>query len=705
MSSTDMWYQLPADMTAWNNAIIDNISQKVPTATNYITGIDWNKLDPATGDGDGIVQLLNGMCGAPITIKGAKLAPIDIIATNFGTETKFYPFSETFLEKIYADNSLGEGQTDYGQSDEDYEGPGMRIKHIKTVDNVKYASAEAANNLLNMIVKSAKVSNWMAENMPEAIVALSNRAAEINEKLAEVNVDIPALIMIWKENDSFYVNGNVTKTAAVSDFCDMVNATIEERSNLMSGKSPIVRDIREKVAKINIPSEQDIVAMQTDASVLFNEDNTENSVAFNNSMFLTTAYLRDGSSRRGIVFTDIYANDDNSEVWIDDRDTKQTAHLNKQTVVPEASEVAKGAESRELFVCSDGYGINTNIKTDARIPISSTLLSNLSTAEDMPAIGMVGIFFADDASRVKWLGRVEDVVTNGNKRFIYIYDLMNHKNTTISINGKFEPKFYEITNEILPVVSNSERTKYISTTGITGILRLNSDGRLVLDGESHSIVNCPYALMNKYAASYEDANLICKLTTKIGQCEFESIMPEKTAADPRQFEDHTKKDNKNTKTTTDDESVNQEQDQSGTSTLSQTTPEAAMSVNWNDPEYGFGIPGAGQASGNSSMSGGNAGYVEPISSKDLDNVVDINSTKVMDAYLLASLGQGDMNARENIIKTSDVIVTALEHLSKLLFLIRQDGISFVNEQDVVAAMKKLTDVADSLGVQSSRIGQ
>ena len=94
--NTDMWYQLPPDMQTWNNAVLDNISRKIPEIPQYISAITWSKLDPATGDGDGLVELMGGLGAAPIVIRNNKLAPVDVMATKSGNDTKFYPLSPLF---------------------------------------------------------------------------------------------------------------------------------------------------------------------------------------------------------------------------------------------------------------------------------------------------------------------------------------------------------------------------------------------------------------------------------------------------------------------------------------------------------------------------------------------------------------------------------------------------------------------------------
>lgn len=703
MATTELWYQLPPNMEAWNTAVIDNVSRKLPTITDYIAGIEWSKLDPATGAGDGIIQLLNGMCAAPITIRENKMAPIDILVTNYGTESKFYPLSDAFLQKIYATNVIGEPVKEGSQNDEDFIGPSVRIKHIKTVDNVKYASKEAAQRVLGEITKSAKVANWMAENMPEMIVALNEKANEDTTKIAAESIDLPDLMAVWKDGDTYYANGNITSADTVADFCKLANASEEERIGLINGHS-VVRDFRQKVAAIHIPTDQEVLTMRVEDENMFGDNNINYERP--SDVSITTAYLKDGTSRRGIIFSSRYFR---NEPGIS-RTPEGAAHVFESQPSDPAPQVDEHKSDytfnnefpqKELFICEDGYGFNVNIKTDARQAISEKDITAVSQPSDL-VIGQTGLFISDNYGVM--FGRIEDVQSAGNKKFVTIYDLSNHKNNIVSVKAeRGSYVFYSVVDNILPVVTAKERIKLISNTGINGVLSLSNDGRLVLDGISYTVVNCPYALMSKYAASYEDAESIVKTAKENGKCEFEITgyydLSEKVAVAVEDQEDKTKKkqeNNKNTKSGTDDE-IEQQQPQN---TLAMETPEQAFSVDFSDDsEYGFNTQPSQQRQGAA------AGYINPVSTKDLETVTQLNNPKVMDAYIMAGLSHGDLNAQENMLRTNDVLISALEQLSKLLFLARQDVTQYVSESDIQAAIQKLTDVAESLGIQTQSIAQ
>jgi len=699
--TTDNWYPLPPDMSQWNNVILENLAQHVPSATNYISGLEWSNLNPATGEGDGVIQMMNGMCAIPITIKENKLAPIDTIASNYGSEPKFYPLTETFLQKIYADNVIGQPVTKGAKEDEDYLGPSVKIKHIRTVDNIKHASRAAAQRTLDMIVKSASVSNWMIENMPEVLTALNDRVNTVEKEASTEDVELPDLMMVWKDGNNFYANGNLIDADAVSTVTKMAGASTEEVTNLMNG-IPFVRDFREKVAAIHIPSEQEVVAMDIEDNRIFDIGGNRTRAREERypDICVTTAYMKDGTSKRGVIFTGA------SVKQVQPKTTVENPNPQDQdpSIVPENF---YETHFLELFVCDEGYSLNYNIKTDARIALPGKTVMDVSTPSN-PSIGMIGALIESDDPEfvfVKSFGRVEDITSAGKYKFYRMYDMINHN--MISVKVTPETFFYEVPDNRLATVTAPERTSFVSATGINGILRKTQEGKFVLDGESYDTVNVPFALMNKYAAAYEDAVSICRVAEKIGQCEFEVLTNvDKTAAILLEEVDTTKKkDNKNTKTGTDDETKGQ---QAAQPQLAQVTPEQIFSIDFGGTAAGQApnagdAPGAGQAG--KSGQGVQAGYIDPVSANDLENVVNVNSPKTMDAYLMASLN-GDVDAsQENLARTSDSIVDALEHLSKMLFLVRNGSFDFVSETDIQAAMQKLNDILSTIGIQPTKVGQ
>lgn len=695
--NTDMWYQLPPDMQTWNNAVLDNISRKIPEIPQYISAITWSKLDPATGDGDGLVELMGGLGAAPIVIRNNKLAPVDVMATKSGNDTKFYPLSPLFLHKLYADNVIGEPVMNRTDRDESYEGPGRRIQHIKTVDNVKYASVESVRNILNEITKSASVANWMAERMPETLIALCDRASEnTTEKVA--SVEFPELMVIWRDGDTFYANDEEVTSEIVGDFCKIANATEEERTGLMYGV-PLVRDNRTKVAALHIPTDQELSLRELSAEAAFlageadaedakltTKDNTKNEPP----IALTTAYLKDGTSRSGIIF--------GKEIM-----ACSCAVEYKHNGVPNHSGVPMEGHNvygdtypvRELFVCNDGFGFGDAIKTTVRVNLPVLTLLNMSEPS-APSIGTVGIIFRGE--QLVDFGRIEEVVRLGNSNTVVMYSYIKHDTETHDLSDN--RNYYEVNDNLLSMAKADDKVNVVSMTGVNGVISRDAMGDIIIDGVTHSAINCPYALMNKYAASYEDAVAVRDYALEHGRCLFDVVeLPEKTAAE-NDNPDKTKtktdassnksKDDKGTKAGTDDEELSPIAPQ-----LSGISPETAMSG-----EFG-GVPAGGQGSG---QVGGPAGYVEPVTSKDMENVVQINRPQVMDAYIMSGLANGNIASRETMLHASDSVLSALEDLSQLLFLIRNGSLDFINENDVQVAMNKLTDVAQALGISNSSIG-
>lgn len=675
---SELWYQLPPDMSAWNTAIVENMARKLPELPAYINSITWSKLDPVTGDGEGLVEFMNGIAAAPIIIKGNKLAPVDIIATNTGAGIKFYPLAPVFLQKIYADNVIGEPVQNATETDEDYVGPSKKIKHIKTVDAVKYASVETAKQWLAEIDKVASVANWFAEKMPETLVAIYNRANEVEEQVKEASIEAPELMMFWSENGKFFANGEEMSSEDIGALCKFAGVSAEDRVGLMNGK-PIVVDNREKTARIHIPYEQDVTSISLNDEDIFSDSRPHADIA-SPAIAVTDAYLRTGEVKRGIIFTRAGRNSQ----W--GRDAWSPMNGKPSTFVPEVDE-NKAREHLELFVCNEGYGVNDSIKTSVRTPVEGKVIVENSDPVD-PAVGMMCLVMSLNGY-FSYMGRIMNVRRYGQLRLVTIYDIVDHKEHEVKFDNLM---FIEIPDVNLSVVRPEEKSSIVTGSGINCIVRKGDDGRIILDGESHSLVNCPFALMNKYAAAYDDAKAIVDIANDYGMCAFEVMTEEavKTAA----FNDNpdaTKKNRKGTKAGSDDENPTQ---QSDAPQLQQMTPEAQMSVGQSALS---GAPGAGQA-GHSSM-------VQPISSKDLETLVQVNSPKAMDAYMLGNLAQSNnLTSREQIVRTSDSVLDAIGNLSQMLFLVRNGSTQYVSENDIQSALSKLSDVAQAIGISNSQVG-
>lgn len=675
---SELWYQLPPDMSAWNTAIVENMARKLPELPAYINSITWSKLDPVTGDGEGLVEFMNGIAAAPIIIKGNKLAPVDIVATNTGAGIKFYPLAPVFLQKIYADNVIGEPVQNATETDEDYVGPSKKIKHIKTVDAVKYASVDTAKQWLAEIDKVASVANWFAEKMPETLIAIYNRANEVEEQVKEASIEAPELMMFWSENGKFFANGEEMSSEDIGAICKFAGVSAEDRVGLMNGK-PIVVDNREKTARIHIPYEQDVTSISLNDEDIFSDGSTRSDIA-SPAIAVTDAYLRTGEVKRGIIFSHAGMHGQRS------RDAWSPLNGKPSTFVPEVDEF-KANEPQELFVCNEGYGINDSIKTSVRTPVEGKVIIENSDPVD-PAVGMMCLVMSLDGYFTH-IGRIMNVRRYGQLRLVTIYDIVDHKEHEVKFNNLM---FIEIPDVNLSVVRPEEKSSIVTGSGINCIVRKGDDGRIILDGESHSLVNCPFALMNKYAAAYDDAKAIVDIANDYGMCAFEVMTEEsvKTAA----FNDNpdaTKKNRKGTKAGSDDENPTQ---QSDAPQLQQMTPEAQMSVGQSALN---GAPGAGQA--------GNSAMVQPISSKDLETLVQVNSPKAMDAYMLGNLAQSNnLTSREQIVRTSDSILDAIGNLSQMLFLVRNGSTQYVSENDIQSALSKLSDVAQAIGISNSQVG-
>lgn len=671
----DLWYPLPPDMTAWNSAIMSNLAMKIPEATSYVTNITWSNMDVSTGDADALIEFLGGIASAPVTIRATKLAPIDVLVTDIGAgEPKFYPLSPIFLQKIYADNVIGEPVENATERDEDYEGPGRRIKHIKTVDSVKYASIESAKKIVDEIEKSANVATWMANNTPELLTALYERSIEEPQETEKTAAeDIPELIVISKLGDEFYGNGERLSGNEVGAFCKLANATEEERTALLNGV-PLVRDNRTKVASLHIPTEQEATQLAMDDSVdFFSADQLDRSsrLGIVPSIALTNVYMKDGSSKKGIVFSHVSGSYQDAK---DHKADSTTGMNNRYAVMGIDSPDGYGEFPRELFICSDGYGFATNIKSTPRLGVPINMIQEISQPDE-PSIGSVGIII--EGSDLRDFGRVESVMGTRGRNLVRLYSYITHGLNDYSVGNDF----YEIPDDQLPVANEEDRIDNVTMTGVNAVVTRDAEGNVILDGVSHSVINCPYALMSKYACAYEDAVTVTNIATTIGKCAFEVLEPVEKQADAQNDNpDKTKKDRKGTMTGSDDTDA-QPQPQ-----LMQQTPAQMMSTN------------------NPTSAGLNTSMKLPVSSQDMENVVALNSPQTMDAMIMSNLAATNMASQDMLQRTSDSIMRALSYLSQVLFLIRQGQLGFLKEQDVRIATQKLTDVLTTLGLQLPQQG-
>lgn len=665
----DLWYPLPPDMQSWNSAIMSNLAAQIPEAMSYITNINWSNMDVTSGNADALVEFLGGIVSAPVIIRGNKLAPIDILVTDIGAgEPKFYPLSPTFLQKIYADNVIGEPVENTTERDEDYEGPGRRIKHIKTVDSVKYASIESVRRVVDEIEKSASVATWMANNTPDLLTALYERSIEEPQEVEKISAeDIPDLIVISKVGDNFYGNGEYLSGSQVGDFCKLAGATEEERTALLAGV-PLVRDARDKVATIHIPSEQEVTALAADEDIDYftlddlDKDSKHGHVPY---VAIASAYLVDGTTRKGVIFNPCTP----YSVQLDHKADSMNPVFRNFVTADVDSPDGYGRLERELFICSEGYGFATAIKSTPRTGITVQMLRELGEP-DAPAIGMVGLVMEHDC--VSDFGRVESVQRSKSRNLVRLYSYLDHRIHDYIIGDSF----YEIPDEQLPVANEDDVTDNVTMTGVNGVVVRDNEGNIIVDGVSHSVINCPYALMSKYACSYSDAVKIANIASSIGRCAFEVFEPvSKTAAEGQNDNpDETKKDRKGTMTGSDD-------DDASMFSLSQQTPEQAMST--------------GNPVNAASM---------PITSKDMENVVQLNSAPAMDAMVMSNLAATNMANQDLLQRARDSIMRAVSYLSQLLFLIRQGQLGFLKEQDVRLATQKLTDTLTALGLQLPQQG-
>ena len=672
---TDLWYQLPPDMEAWTNVVIENVARKIPEIPQYIQSISWDKFEPTRGDADGALYLMGGLAAAPVTIRSNRLAPVDIVATKTG---KFYPLTPLFLQKIYADNVIGEPANDpHYDADNVSEGPGRRIRHYKTVDAVKHASIKTAKEFRTAIEKDASVANFMLKEMPDALEAIIARS-EDNPKLEKVAKRSfwPQLQMVWKDNAGFHFNDEIVPAEDIGDFCKTAGILPEQQTAMLQGQ-PIVIDLRTKTAKLEIPDALLAEAKIKEMNASRTGEDTSSTVGKvlknDEPAVLTTAVLRDHRVVPGIIFKPTLHTEDTS--------TKLKAH-NEQFPVTRSNTFYPDEDdyATEVFVSAMGYGILPNkIKSTARLPITLEEIKEISHVSS-PENGMTVISIGP--GRLEDIGQILSTVEFGSHHQVVIESYLSGRPTSVNADT-----LYEVVENKLPVAYDKEELPVQSFTGVNCHVAVDADGNFVLDGESKSAVNCAYALMSKYAASYEDAQTIVAVAKRLGDCAFHIDEEDvKLAAK-----------DKGTKSGTDDTEDDEKEDDSNQQKQPTQADNSSQTVDMSNPASLFQDPGP---QGIPSISPAQA--LGPVNSEDLANVSKLNSPELMDNYLTSAMAANDMTGQETMMQASDAIVSALSQLSKLLFLIRQGNISYVSESDAQVAMNKLNDVAQSLGVNATQ---
>lgn len=642
--SRDNWYCLPQNVNEWQTFVLSNLARKVPDIPKYIAGIEFSKMDPVLGDADGLVYLLGGMAAIPITVRQNKMAPLDVMVTK---KEDFYPVSESFLQKIYADNVIGEPSKDptYGD-DEVSEGPAQRIQYYNTINDTassaKYASElvkgvsyETKVALRGEIEKSAKALTFFNTHRPEVLETLYTAEPDPVIKIAAVEEDIPELMFLYKTASGNYVfNEELVTSKVAGDFMDAMGMTQEQRVTLMN-QGHACFDYREKQANL--------VVNIKDGNI--DEESVSEEDAFTNSFLAEVMDVR-GNVLKGMLYKE------------------HTLGKHKSPY-------------RYIFVCTEGYAVQNDLLILNKVPIKLEHFMEVST-DTKPMTGMFGMVMSKfsvtapfNVCAVQHYGDISILKSAS-------YNMKNEEYTVDKEN-----LFYETVDNHIELARNGEDV-FNSVEGQNVSVSLNPEGKIVLASETYEKDAAIFELMDEYELGYEDAFKVANLVEERGTVLFKIAKVEKK---------ETKK--KDAKKKPAEKKAQPKRAQS-----QQAQPQQAQPQQQVDPQ----VQQDSQEDAAEQQSEMVMSQTQPVKQQDLDDIASLNNPSLMDAYITGKLTNVNTAGREQIMQASDAIVGAIKAVGKILFLVRQGKLDYVNENDAQLALNKLADVAKDLGVASSQLG-
>lgn len=636
LMSHDNWYAMPAGVDQWQAFIMYNLSRKFPEIPKYIAGIELSQLEPVVGDADGLVYLLGGMAAIPIIIRQNKLAPLDIMVNK---KQEFYPVNETFLQKIYADNVIGEPSNDpYFNDDLNADGPGQRVQYYNTldgrsrsqkiaseihfaniddsipempkcanecIDTIQALSYDDKKYLLGELEKSAALLTFFNTNHPEVIHTLASAEEPKVEKKAAIEETIPDLQYLYKKNDNYYFNGKEITTKLASEYMNACEMDNDARVKLMNG-ADFCLDFRPKTA-----------ALCTNHSLL---NKTASEYFDVNSIIVATVLDVSGALHRGILVSESRFN--------------ESIH-NKGRIPP---------KDTYIFICAEGYAVQDNVYVIEAIPVTVQELFE-AVVPTHPQVGMFGIVIMTDGARgsITEPFSIMSVLHYGDKISIksMAYNMLEKD---IELNSKSH--FCEVVDKKLELIPNKDEALKVQT-GINISLGVNGEGKIVLASEALDYPDAIYNLMNDYNLGYNDAKEVADETLQTGNTVAKIAAAEKKEQPTQPIDDN--------------------------------------------PE----VPGIQQNVNRQNML--------PVTQQDLTDISAVNSPSLMDAYITGRLTDVNTAGREEIMQASDTIINAIKAVGKILFLVRVGKIDYVKEADAQLALNKLSDVAKSLGIASMQV--
>ena len=224
------WFQLPEDHTRWPSMIFSTIGRQVPEITNYITNLEFQRIEPTTGEGEATINLINSPAVIPIVIKDFRLAPMDTLYTREGD---FLPLNESTILQIYATPEIAAPVKNTGSGDLGYEGTGSRMDHIGS------GIANRPNKGAHMY-KSASYNQSKTEYICEKLLLTpASERKELREKIASDrlthNLFREKLATVWDALSEEYDNAVSDLSKSVGNH---VNSSYQTENEFVNAVNP-----------------------------------------------------------------------------------------------------------------------------------------------------------------------------------------------------------------------------------------------------------------------------------------------------------------------------------------------------------------------------------------------------------------------------------------------------------------------------------
>lgn len=633
----ESWYQLPPDVNTWYSVIVDNLTRKIPEIPKYMAGIELNKFDPVLGDADGTVYLMGGVGAIPIIIRQLRLAPMDIM---MGRKDDFYPVNEVFIQKLYADNAIGEPSKG-PQDDMNMDGPAKRVipKHL-----LKSASAETVKALKETVMKSASLMSFFNEHDQDFLVSLvtydmADKVAA--EDVQEPTTESPALHFIAKDDAGYFYNGEPITAKLAGELMAQFCVPQEKRAEILLDGGIVCVDERKDLSTI--------VAMT-------NDDTQDKTAAVHDANILYgTAVDANGVPHLGVM------------VRVHDSCASQPFETRPKPNTIEGLEPS----SNWLFVTPTLYAYQHDIKLLDAVPVDADVVAKV-LQPIVPYIGATitikgGESFCAPftvAQMVKSFQEYRLRSTMGEEHFV------NSNNVCYLLPDNFVR---------LP---STDMELFMDRPGENYTVVSDGQGRYHFGGREFSYTNTVYRLMHDIDLSLEDTrgvmhNVLTNGSTKL-----------KTAASPK------KQDKSKAKVTEKATKEQQSAEKEQFKLQEQQAKQQQVQGNQQFQEQQRMFEQQQLLQQNS---------MAPVSFDDMQDVAKLNDPTMMDAYLSGKLTDVNVMGREQMMHISDNLVNAIKSVAKLLYLIRQGKIDYINEEDTSMALSKMGDVIKSVGVSTTQV--